>query len=133
MDYVKRIPQSLVMLTTSHNLFSLFGMATGGDYQHKLNIWPLPQNEVRRVEHRRQDVHEFLSATARQQGNDRSCRIETVTAAELFAIAAGANFTNQRMAHVFDVGHAAPVVPFFFERQDRQQQIDVAPQRARAI
>ena len=37
------------------------------------------------------------------------------------------------MADVFDLRHAARGIPIFFERQNRQQEIDIAPHAARSI
>ena len=74
---------------------------------------------MRRLQHRRQDAHEFFVAAPRQQRYDRPLRIEIVRMAKLFAITAGANFAGQRVADVFNAGHAARGVPISFKWQNR--------------
>ena len=59
-------------------------------------------------------------------------RIEFPAPAKFVAIVLRVDFAGERVPHVLDVIDSAIRIPFLFEWQDRQQQIDVALDTARA-
>src|SRR6267143_3291399 len=103
------------------------------DHHDELNVLAFFRNYRSRIKHRRQDAHQFFVATARQQRDDRPRWIEFVSATEFFTIITWAHFARQRVADVLDLSHAARRKPLLLERQNREQQIDIALHAMNAI
>src|SRR6266705_3706532 len=68
----------------------------------------------------------------RQQCEDGTRRIQSVTSAEVFARRRGATSLRQWVTDVFDLETRA-FVELFFKRKDHQHAIDVAVQRANTV
>src|SRR5205085_10327610 len=91
------------------------------------------ENYFRGGEHRRQDAREFFMSAAGQERDDGARGIELMPTTKLGAVITRINRARERMADEFYVRDAALCVPLRLERQEREQQINVAAHRTDAM